>query len=68
MKDRADAHYHAVAHLFEQCAEDIEALMAETIGETPAVEALRRRIDEVYRPRMVVAEVIRAGRIPYCAP
>ncbi|MBW2029111.1 MAG: PAS domain S-box protein [Deltaproteobacteria bacterium] len=37
--------------LLDTCSDELEALVAEEIGEGPVVERIRRRIEEIYGPR-----------------
>ena len=44
--------------LVEQCADELEALVAEEVGEGPMVERIGNRINEIYGPRPTESEEI----------
>ena len=44
--------------LVEQCADELEAFVAEEVGEGPMVERIRNRINEIYDPRPTESEEI----------
>ena len=44
--------------LVEQCADELEALVAEMVGEGPMVERIGNRINEIYGPRLTESEEI----------
>ena len=48
MQDRENKAYGLLSTLLEQCADELEALVAEEVGETPAIERIRTRINEIY--------------------
>jgi PAS domain S-box-containing protein len=49
--------------LLEQCADVLAGLVAEQCGEGGVVEAVRGRIDEIYRPKVSMATELRLDRI-----
>jgi len=44
-----DAH-HLLTILLDECADELEALVAEEVGEGPVVQQIRKRIDAIFRP------------------
>jgi len=38
--------------LLDQCTDELEALVAEEVGDSPIVERIRARIDEIYGPKV----------------
>ncbi len=52
-----DVHY-LVSLLLDECADELEALVAEEVGEGKIVERIRKRIDELFRPKVSVPEEI----------
>lgn len=51
--------YTLLSSMLDQCADELEALVAEEVGEGTVVERLRRRIEEVYRPKETSLEEFR---------
>jgi signal transduction histidine kinase len=45
-----DAH-HLLTLLLDACSDELEALVADELGEGPVVQRIRKRIDEVFLPR-----------------
>ncbi len=45
-----DAH-HLLTLLLDECSDELEALVAEEVGEGRVVEKIRKRIDEIFRPK-----------------
>jgi PAS domain S-box-containing protein len=41
--------------MFDQCADELETLIAEEIGEGPVIEKVRKRIDRIFRPEVTVS-------------
>ena len=51
MQDRQDKAYGLLSTLLEQCTDELEALVAEEVGETTFVDRIRHRIREIYGPK-----------------
>ena len=49
MQDKTDKARLILSHLLDQCADELEALIAEQIGEGQIVKRIRKRIGETYR-------------------
>jgi len=48
--------------LLDQCADELETLIAEQAGEIPLIEKVRKRIDELFAPpKEAISEVINLG-------
>jgi len=45
-----DAH-HLLTLLLDECSDELEALVADEVGEGPVVEKIRKRIDAIFRPK-----------------
>jgi signal transduction histidine kinase len=58
LKNPVNDSYHIISRLIDQCGDELEVLLAEQIGETPAIERIRQRIEEIYGPREIVPEDI----------
>jgi signal transduction histidine kinase len=50
--------HHNLDRLLDQCADELETLMAEEFGETEAVTRIRDRIDRIFMPRDALPEYI----------
>jgi PAS domain S-box-containing protein len=50
--------YHLLSNLLDECADELEAVAAEELGEGKLVERLRRRIDAIFGPRIIEARDI----------
>ena len=56
-----EQHYdtrHLFSLLLDECADELEALIAEEVGEGRIVKRLRKRIDEIFGPKEVRSEEI----------
>ncbi|MFC1867705.1 PAS domain S-box protein [Thermodesulfobacteriota bacterium] len=51
MRDREYRAYHLISFLLEECADEIEALVAEEIGEGQIIQRIRNRIEELFGPK-----------------
>jgi len=59
-KQDYDAHY-LLTLLLDECADELEALVADEVGEGPVVERIRERIDGVFRPKEDLCKEILLG-------
>jgi PAS domain S-box-containing protein len=50
--------YHVLSSLLDGCADELEALTAEELGEGKLVERLRHRIDAIFGPKVIEAKDI----------
>lgn len=50
IQDKEYKGYHLISQLVEQCVDELEALVAEEIGEHPLVNHIRKRIEEIFGP------------------
>jgi signal transduction histidine kinase len=62
-----------LSHLLDQCSDELEALVAEQVGEGPIVAHIRKYIDETYGTRELVVETIEldafvSQRLEYLKP
>lgn len=62
MRTGDDRAYRLSSRLFDQVADELEALAAETFGEGRAVERIRAGIEELYGPKEVAPEEIDLGK------
>jgi signal transduction histidine kinase len=50
-----------LSQIVDRCTDELEALVADTFGEGPAVEKFKKRIEEAYGVRQLVSEEIQLG-------
>jgi len=50
--------YHIISRLIDQCADELEVLIAEQDGDAAIIERVRERIEEIFGPREAVPEDI----------
>ena len=50
--------YDMFSLIFDECADELEALIAEEVGERPVIERVRKRIDEIFGPKEDIPESI----------
>jgi PAS domain S-box-containing protein len=58
MRDREYKAYAVFSSVLDQCADELEALIAEEVGEVPVIEKVRKRIQEIFGPKESVPEEI----------
>ncbi len=51
VRDKQYTGYDVLSLLLDQCADELEALVADELGETPVVERIRKRIEDIYGPK-----------------
>ena len=54
--------YHILLYLLQECADEIEALTAEELGEGIIVQRIRDRINDIFGPRETKIEEIELGQ------
>jgi PAS domain S-box-containing protein len=62
MKGAAYKAHTLLSSMLDQCADELEALVAEEVGEGGIVERLKERIERLYRPADTTLEEIRLDR------
>jgi K+-sensing histidine kinase KdpD len=48
--------------MIDICADELETLLAEEVGEKPVVRRIRQRVDEIFGAKQAVSERIRSGQ------
>lgn len=56
MQDRQYKTHDTFSLMFDECADELEALIAEEVGEGKVIERVRKRIDEIFGPKDVIPE------------
>ncbi|MCD6296432.1 MAG: GAF domain-containing protein [Deltaproteobacteria bacterium] len=56
MQDRQYKTHDTFSLIFDECADELEALIAEEVGEGKVIERIRKRIDEIFGPKDLIAE------------
>ncbi|MBW2095388.1 MAG: PAS domain S-box protein [Deltaproteobacteria bacterium] len=59
MREKEYKSYQMLSWLLDECADELQSLIAEQVGEGNAVERIRKRIDEIFGPKEEQAEEIR---------
>jgi PAS domain S-box-containing protein len=58
MEDKQSKAYALLSVLLDQCADELETLLAEQAGETPVVEKMRKRIEDLFGPKEAISKEI----------
>ena len=58
LKNPVTQNYQTVSGLIDQCADELEVLIAEQTGDAAVVEQVRQRVEEIFGPRKADAEDI----------
>lgn len=56
--DKQHKTYYLLSLLLDQCTDELEALIAEEVGEGPVVERIRARVNEIFGPKELAAEQV----------
>jgi PAS domain S-box-containing protein len=59
MREKETKSYHMLSTILDQCADELETLIAEEVGEGPVIGRVREKIEEIFGPKEVVSEKIR---------
>jgi PAS domain S-box-containing protein len=62
MEGKESKAYALLSVLLEQCADELETLIAEQAGETPVIEKVRKRIEDLFGPREAVSKKMDLGQ------
>jgi len=58
VQQRESKVHHNLSRLLDQCADELEALIAEQTGDAAVVDKIRNRIDQIFKPRDAIPEII----------
>ncbi|NQU14556.1 MAG: PAS domain S-box protein [Desulfobacteraceae bacterium] len=58
MRGRYYDTHHVLSWMLNECADELESLIAEEVGEGAVVETIRRRMDEIFGPKESASEEI----------
>jgi signal transduction histidine kinase len=58
VQQRESKVHHNLGRLLDQCADELEVLIAEQTGDAAVVEKIRNRIDQIFKPRDSIPENI----------
>jgi signal transduction histidine kinase len=58
MQNRQYKTYDTFSLIFDECGDELEALIAEEIGEGKVIQRVRKRIDEIFGPKDAIPEKI----------
>jgi signal transduction histidine kinase len=62
IRDKDYAAQRMMFRLLEACSDELEGLVAETVGEGPVIKRIRERIDEIFGPADEAAEKVEMDR------
>jgi signal transduction histidine kinase len=62
MEGKESKAYALLSLLLDQCADELETLIAEQAGETPVIEKVRKRIEDLFGPREAVSKKMDLGQ------
>jgi PAS domain S-box-containing protein len=62
MEGKESKAYALLSLLLDQCADELETLIAEQAGETPVIEKVRKRIEDLFGPREAVSKKMGLGQ------
>jgi PAS domain S-box-containing protein len=58
MRDRQYKTYDLLSLILDECADELEVLIAGEVGEGPVIERVRKRVEEIFGPKEMVPERI----------
>jgi PAS domain S-box-containing protein len=58
MRERQYKTYDLLSLILEECADELEVLIAEEVGEGPFIERVRERVEEIFAPKEIIPETI----------
>jgi PAS domain S-box-containing protein len=61
MGDKPLRTYDVFALILDQCADELETLIARHAGEGPVIQAVRKNIEEIFGPKEMIPEIIPLG-------
>jgi PAS domain S-box-containing protein len=59
MREKETKSYDMLSTILDQCADELEILIAEEVGEGPVIRRVREKIEEIFGPKEIVSEKIR---------
>ena len=59
MRDRQYKTYDLLSLILDECADELEVLIAEEVGEGPVIGRIRERVEEIFSPKQIVPEIIK---------
>jgi PAS domain S-box-containing protein len=51
-----------LSRILDECADELEALIAEAVGEGPVIDRVRQRVEKIFGPKAAVSEEIRLDK------
>jgi PAS domain S-box-containing protein len=59
MRERQYKTYDLLSLILDECADELEVLIAEEVGEGPVIGRIRERVEEIFAPKEIVPEKIK---------
>jgi PAS domain S-box-containing protein len=59
MRERQYKTYDLLSLILDECADELEVLIAEEVGEGPVIGRIRERVEEIFAPKEIIHEIIK---------
>jgi signal transduction histidine kinase len=59
MRERQYKTYDLLSLILDECADELEVLIAEEVGEGPVIGRVRERVEEIFAPKEIIPETIK---------
>jgi PAS domain S-box-containing protein len=59
MRERQYKTYDLLSLILDECADELEVLIAEEVGEGPVIGRIRERVEEIFAPKEIIPETIK---------
>ncbi len=59
LRERQYKTYDLLSLILDECADELEVLIAEEVGEGPVIGRIRERVEEIFAPKEIIPETIK---------
>ena len=63
MRGRHYEPHHVLSQMVDLCADELETLVAEQVGEGEIVETIRKRIDDIFGPKEMTSQLLALDQV-----
>jgi len=63
MRERHYESHHVLSQMVDLCADELETLVAEQIGESDIVTTIRKRIDDIFVPKEMTSQLLALDKV-----
>ena len=63
MRERHFESHHVLSQMVDLCADELETLVAEQVGEGDIVETIRKRIDDIFGPKEMTSQLLALDQV-----